>query len=109
MRIFKTNKNGFFNGRFNDFTMEFVYFVTEANIETRFTYPFAYKTYSAAAAAVKEKWIHELKQRAIQNNEDLNDLLRDIEVPEHTSGVTNMYVEKENYITVYRLPIMQNS
>lgn len=68
--------------------------VTESDGPT--IYPTTYPTYAAAVAAVKTKW------RAMLEEEDA---LEDVNKPEDSSGVTNLYIEKGNNMYVYKLPV----
>jgi len=85
--------------------MEFIYVV----VENGEAYPAAYTNFAAAAAAAKEKnkeWLEEqIKQ--LHCLEDIESVLRDINVPENVlTGTTHLYIEKGINIYVHRLPIV---
>lgn len=72
--------------------MEQIYIVIENGV----AYPNAYFSYNLAVTAVKLKY----------DDWDENSI-NEIEVPENnSSGITELYIEKEIYITIYKLPIL---
>ena len=85
--------------------MEFIYVV----IENGEAYPAAYTNYAAAAAAAKEKHKELLEEyiKEVHYLEDIEHILRDINVPENVqTGTTHLYIEKGINIFVQRLPIV---
>jgi len=85
--------------------MEFIYVV----VENGEAYRAAYTNYAAAAAAAKEKHKELLEEhiRDVGYLEDIEHILRDINVPENVqTGITLLYVEKGINIYIHRLPIV---
>ena len=64
-------------------------------IENGESYANAYSSYELAAARVKEKYVL-----------DADDDASEIDLPEHPSGTTRLYVEKGIHIHIIRLPVL---
>lgn len=71
-------------------------------IENGLPYPHLYTSYASAAAA-QEKY----KQVIEEQIEEANGypICSEIDVPEHTSGTTYLYVEKGIHIYIYKLEV----
>ena len=70
-------------------------------IENGEPYLMAFKSFASAAAAVDAKYreiIEEQKKEA-----DSEPICSDIDVPEHVSGITHLYIEKGINIIIYKL------
>lgn len=72
-------------------------------IENGLPYPHLYTSYASAAAAAQEKY----KQVIEEQIEEANGypICSEIDVPEHTSGTTYLYVEKGIHIYIYKLEV----
>ena len=73
-------------------------------IENGVPYPTAYKLYASAVKAVKEKHREYLEEqiRELHDLDFIENLLADINVPEHPDGMTQLYIEKGINITIHR-------
>ncbi len=73
-------------------------------IENGELYTEAYKTYTSAVKAVKEKHREYLEEqiRELHDLDFIENLLADINVPEHPDGMTRLYIEKGINITIHR-------
>jgi hypothetical protein len=86
--------------------MSYIVYIVVENGEA---YPNAYIKYESAVAAVKEKhktYIEEqIKELACL--EDIESVLKDINVPENTTtGISQLYIEKGINITIQKTPIV---
>ena len=73
-------------------------------IENGEPYAEAYKTYGSAVKAVKGRHKAYLEEQ-IQQLHDMDmieEMLADINVPEHPDGMTRLYIEKGIHITIHR-------
>jgi len=78
-----------------------VYIVVENGVP----YPVAYASFESAVAVVKEKHKEALEEQI--READGGPICSDLDVPENTlTGHTYLYVEKEIYIRIYRLPVL---
>lgn len=82
--------------------MSFVYIV----VENGEAYPMAYTTYLAAVKAVKEKHREyiEAQIRELNYLYDIESVLSNINVPESSEGISNLYIEKGINIKIHKLP-----
>jgi hypothetical protein len=83
--------------------MEYVYVVVE-NIDI---YTMVYKSYASAHAAVKEKYKDYLQDLIKESGdlESIEKILADVNVDEHSSGKTTLYIEKGINIVICKLYI----
>ena len=73
-------------------------------IENGEPYKNVYKSFTSAAAAVKEKHVEEIAEQIREANG--YPICSDIDVPEDVfTGKTYLYVEKGIHIYIYKLPI----
>jgi len=72
-------------------------------IENGEAYPEAYKSYASAVKAVKEKHRNYLEERIQELHylDSIENVLADINVPEHPGGMTRLYIEKGIHITIH--------
>ena len=75
-------------------------------IENGEAYSNAYKTYESAVKAVNEKHMTELQNQIEQVPDEREKILGYVNPLEDPSGKTFLYVEKEIYIYIYKLPIV---
>ena len=78
-------------------------------VENGEAYPFAYSSYAAAVAAVKDKHKVYLEEmiKELQYLEDIERILSDINVPQDLkTGKTLLYIEKGINILIHCLPIL---
>jgi hypothetical protein len=81
--------------------MDYVYVVVDCGeaFRTGFT------TYESALIAVKLKYKKELEEQ-LKEEKEYNLLpLSDVNVSENENGATSLYIEKQIYIVIYKLPI----
>jgi hypothetical protein len=82
--------------------MNFVYVVIEPEVN-----PVVFATFADAKASVLEKYREELE---LQEEEAEGwPIASEVHVPESTTGVTYLYIEKGINIYIYRLPIIPPS
>jgi pilus assembly protein TadC len=84
--------------------MEYIYIV----VENGTPYSTAFKTYKLAVDTVKEthKEYLEEQMKELYYLEDIEHLLKDINVPENTeTGISHLYIEKGINIWIHKLPI----
>ena len=79
----------------------FVYIV----VENGDPYTIAYKTYDQAVAAVKLKHKETLDEDLLYS-EEYGESCHEVDVPESTSGISYLYIEKGISIYIYKLPIV---
>jgi len=72
-------------------------------IENGESYESGYNTYALAVAAVKAKWDEEVNRQIEEG--DGYPIESEIDVPEHASGTTRLYVEKGINILILKLSI----
>lgn len=78
-------------------------------IENGEAYPTAYTKYESAVAAVKEKHKEYIEEqiKELAYLEDIESMLKDINVPENTStGISQLYIEKGINIIIQKTPIV---
>jgi hypothetical protein len=83
--------------------MACVYIVTENNAARLDTYNYAYRTYSAALAAVREKY-----EKMVDDQIEQGDASSELYVPENKSGKSYIYIRtpKTNIgIIIHKLPV----
>ena len=86
--------------------MSYVYIVIENSDdepEGGGIFPIAYKTFEEAKAAAIRKYKDEIARQTREIGDD--SAIRDIDVPESTTGFTRLYVEKDINIYIHRLPV----
>ena len=73
-------------------------------IENGEPYPEAYKNYASAVKAVKGRYKTYLEEqiRELHDLDLIEEILADINVPEHPEGMTRLYIEKGIHITIHR-------
>ena len=81
--------------------MEYVYVVVENGV----AYPAAYTTYDLAVSAVKTKHKEEIELQEKEAAEAGVAMETEVDVPEHASGQTQLYIEKGINILISKLPI----
>ena len=81
--------------------MDYVYVVVENGI----AYPAAYTTYDLAVSAVKTKHKEEIEYQENVAAETGDTMETEVDVPEHASGQTQLYIEKGINIVVSKLPV----
>jgi len=84
----------------------YYYVVVEYSYQFRGSYPEIYNTYEQALVAVQAKhkelldW--KLEEALAAGDESIES---EVDIPENPSGRTDLYIEKEISIEVYRLPV----
>ena len=73
-------------------------------VENGEPYLTAFKTF-ASAAAVVDAWYRKTIKEEIKES-DGGPICSDIDVPEHVSGITRLYVEKGINIIIYKVPLV---
>jgi hypothetical protein len=81
--------------------MDFVYVVVDCGEAFRT----AFTTYESALNAVKLKYKEELERQLEEEIEYNYSPVSDINVVENENGATILYIEKQIYIVIYKLPI----
>ena len=81
--------------------MDFVYVVVDCGEAFRT----AFTTYESALNAVKLKYKEELERQLEEAIEYNYSPVSDINVVENENGATILYIEKQIYIVIYKLPI----
>ena len=84
--------------------MEYIYIIVE-NGEPYLT---TFKNYKSAVLAVKQKHKEYLQEqiKELYDLDSIESVLADVNVPENTEkNITHLYIEKEIYIKIYKLPI----
>ena len=85
--------------------MSFIYIV----VENGEAYPVAYTKYASAVEAVKAKHKDYLEEqiKMLTYLEDIESMLKDINVPENTTtGISQLYIEKGINISIQKVPIV---
>jgi hypothetical protein len=85
--------------------MSYVYII----VENGEAYPNAYAKYASAVAAVKTKHKTYLEEqiKELAYLEDIESVLKDINVPENTeTGISQLYIEKGINISIQKVPIV---
>jgi len=82
--------------------MEHVYIIIENGI----AYDRAFTTYNLAINEVKIKHYEILEEQEKECNEFKMQNCSEVNIREHESGKTDLYIEKQIYITIYKLPII---
>ena len=72
-------------------------------VENGEPYLAAFKSFASAAAAVDAKYRDIVEE---QKKESGGPICSDIDVPEHVSGITRLYVEKGITIIIYKVPLV---
>lgn len=83
--------------------MTFIYIVLEATNSATGIYPTTYKTYEEAVEAIRVKWWEWLHQ-----DEEYGPHVLWQEAVQHADvkgNVTHLYLEKENFFEIHKLPI----
>ena len=74
-------------------------------IENGVPYNVVYQTFESAVAVVKAKHKETVDEQIREENGD--PICSELDIPENTiTGKTELYVEKEIFITIYKLPIL---
>ena len=81
--------------------MNFVYVVVDCGEAFRI----AFTTYDSALNAVKLKYKEELEKQSKEEKAYNLLPLSDVDVIENENGATSLYIEKQIYIVIYKLPI----
>ena len=84
--------------------MSYVYII----VENGEAYPAAYTKYESAVAAVKAKHKTYIEEqiKELMYLEDIESVLKDINVPENTTtGISQLYIEKGINISIQKVPI----
>jgi hypothetical protein len=84
--------------------MEYIYII----IENGEPYLKTFKNYKSAVLAIKEKHKEYLQEqiKEIYDLDSIESILADVNMPENTeTNITNLYIEKEIYIKIYKLPL----
>ena len=84
--------------------MEYIYIIVE-NGEPYLT---TFNNYKSAVKAVKQKHKEYLQEqiKELYDLDSIESVLADVNVPENTEkNITHLYIEKEIYIKIYKLPI----
>jgi len=84
--------------------MSFIYII----VENGEAYPAAYTKYESAVAAVKAKHKTYIEEqiKMLEYLEDVESMLKDINVPENiTTGISLLYIEKGINIIIQKVPI----
>jgi hypothetical protein len=84
--------------------MPYVYII----VENGEAYPAAYTKYESAVAAVKAKHKTYIEEqiKELMYLEDIESVLKDINVPENTTtGISQLYIEKGINISIQKVPI----
>ena len=85
--------------------MSFVYII----VENGEAYPNAYAKYASAVDAVKAKHKEYIEEqiKMLTYLEDIEAMLKDINVPENTTtGIFQLYIEKGINISIHKVPIL---
>jgi hypothetical protein len=81
--------------------MNFVYVVVDCGEAFRT----AFTTYESAVNAVKLKYKEELEEQSKEEIKYNLLPLSEVNVIENENGATSLYIEKQIYIVIYKLPI----
>ena len=83
--------------------MEYVFLTMSVYIviENGEPYLMAFKSFASAAAAVDAKYRETIEEQ--KKEADGEPICSDIDVPEHVSGITHLYIEKGINIIIYKL------
>jgi hypothetical protein len=83
--------------------MEYIYIIVENGI----TYDKAFTAYNLAVNEAKIKHQEILAEQEKECNEFEIRNCSEVNIREHESGKTDLYIEKQIYITIYKLPIIK--
>ena len=81
--------------------MDYVYIVVDCGEAFRT----AFTTYKSAVNAVKLKYKKELEEQWEEEKEYNLLPISEVNVIENENGTTSLYIEKQIYIVIYKLPI----
>jgi hypothetical protein len=83
--------------------MEYIYII----VENGTAYDKAFTAYNLAVNEVKIKHQEILAEQEKECNEFEICNCSEVNIREHESGKTDLYIEKQIYITIYKLPIIK--
>lgn len=86
--------------------MKYIYIVLETTNNGSIIYPTTYKTYEAALEAICVKWWMFLEDDAEANGDSADETWQDtVKHSRVEKNVTYLYIEKENYFEIHKLPL----
>jgi hypothetical protein len=75
-------------------------------VENGDPYPNIYTSFLSAAKAAQDKYKEVIEEQMIEA--DGYPICSELDVPEHTSGTTYLYVEKGIHIYIYKLKVLSD-
>lgn len=86
--------------------MKYIYIVLEMTNNGSVIYPETYKTYEAALEAIRTKMLMFLEDDAEANGGSAEETWQDsVKHSRVEKNVTYLYIEKENYFEIHKLPV----